>query len=178
MPVDTPSLSIRQVERADLLDVFRIEKQCFSQPWPFTAFESFLGEPGFLAAEYDGTIVGYVVSDTVPNYGRDIGHIKDLAVHADYRGDGIGRLLLERALVGLVFAGAALVKLEVRESNSPALALYRDEGFEPTQRVPRYYQDGEAALVMVLDLDDWQRRTRTVEHDVDAALDDDLTTGE
>ena len=164
-PVDGPSLSIRQVERADLLDVFRIEKTCFSQPWPYTAFESFLGEPGFLVAERDGVVVGYVVSDTVPNYGRDIGHIKDLAVHPDHRGDGFGRQLLERALVGLVFAGAALVKLEVRESNSPALALYRDEGFEPTQRVPRYYQDGEAALVMVLDLDDWQRQARAPDPD-------------
>jgi ribosomal-protein-alanine N-acetyltransferase len=170
-PADSQPLSIRQVERADLLDVFRLEKRCFSQPWPFAAFEQFLGESGFLLAERAGVVVGYVVADIVPNYGRDIGHIKDLAVHPEYRGQGIGRMLLNRALTDLFVADAALVKLEVRESNDPALALYRDEGFEPMRRVPRYYQDGEAALVMVLDLDGWATGTPTgpnVDADVDS----------
>ncbi len=148
---------IRQAERADLLSVFRIEKACFPQPWPFVAFEQFLGEPGFMVAVRDGGVVGYVVSDTVPNYGRDIGHVKDLAVHPDARGMGIGRQLLERALTALVLDGAAVVKLEVREGNDPAQSLYRDVGFEPMRRVPRYYGDGEAALVMVLDVAEWQR---------------------
>lgn len=156
---DSRPLSIRQVERADLLEIFRLEKRCFPQPWPFAAFEQFLGESGFMLAERTGVIVGYVVADIVPNYGRDIGHIKDLAVHPEYRGQGIGRTLLNRALVALSIADAALVKLEVRESNDPALDLYRDEGFEPMRRVPRYYQDGEAALVMVLDVDSWATGT-------------------
>jgi ribosomal-protein-alanine N-acetyltransferase len=170
-PANSRPLSIRQVERADLLDVFRIEKQCFSQPWPYAAFEQFLDESGFLLAERDGTVVGYVVADIVPNYGRDIGHIKDLAVHPEYRGQGVGRTLLQRALTDLFVTNTALVKLEVREGNDPALALYRDEGFEPMRRVPRYYQDGEAALVMVLDLDAWATGTPTgpdLDVDVDA----------
>lgn len=154
-PAGRQPLSLRQVERADLLDVFRIEKRCFSQPWPYAAFEQFLDESGFMLAERDSVVVGYVVADVIPNYGRDIGHIKDLAVHPEYRGQGIGRSLLERALTTLFVDSTALVKLEVRESNGPALDLYRDEGFEPMRRVPRYYDDGEAALVMVLDLDGW-----------------------
>jgi hypothetical protein len=39
----------------------------------------------------------------------------------------------------------------VRESNGPARSLYRDVGFAPARRVPRYYDDGEDALVMTLD---------------------------
>ncbi|SFK59332.1 ribosomal-protein-alanine N-acetyltransferase [Halogranum rubrum] len=154
-PAGSQPLSLRQVERADLLDVFRIEKQCFSQPWPYAAFEQFLGESGFMLAERDDVVVGYVVADVIPNYGRDIGHIKDLAVRPESRGQGVGRSLLERALTTLFVDSTALVKLEVRESNDPALDLYRDVGFEPMRRVPRYYDDGEAALVMVLDLDGW-----------------------
>ncbi|EJN58343.1 hypothetical protein HSB1_37600 [Halogranum salarium B-1] len=108
-----------------------------------------------MLAERDDVVVGYVVADVIPNYGRDIGHIKDLAVRPESRGQGVGRSLLERALTTLFVDSTALVKLEVRESNDPALDLYRDVGFEPMRRVPRYYDDGEAALVMVLDLDGW-----------------------
>jgi len=146
-------VTIREAEQADLLSVYRIEKTCFPQPWPFSAFERFLGEPGFLVADDGERVVGYVVSNLVPNHGRDIGHVKDLAVRPDARGRGVGRTLLERALVSLSIDGASLVKLEVRESNDPALSLYRDVGFEPMRRVPRYYEDGEDALLMVLDLD-------------------------
>lgn len=148
---------IRQAEQADLLDVFRLERSTFPQPWPFSAFESFLGEQGFLVAQTAGTpdIVGYVVSDTTPNYGRDIGHVKDLAVHPNARGRGLGRTLLHRSLETLSLAGAALVKLEVRATNDAAISLYRSEGFEPLRRIPRYYADGEDAFVMVLDLAEW-----------------------
>jgi ribosomal-protein-alanine N-acetyltransferase len=146
------TVAIRQAERADLLDVFRLERETFPQPWPYSAFESFLGEPGFLVATGDAGLLGYVVSDTTPNYGRDIGHVKDLAVHPDARRRGLGRRLLDRALAVLAASGAGLVKLEVRATNEAALALYRDEGFEPLRRVPRYYDDGEDAYVMVRDL--------------------------
>jgi ribosomal-protein-alanine N-acetyltransferase len=149
------SVELRPASQADLLSVFRIEKSAFPQPWPFSAFERFLEEPAFLVAARDQEIVGYVVADVTPNYGRDIGHVKDLAVRPDARGVGLGRRLLEQAIRRMAADGAALVKLEVRASNDPALALYRDEGFELLRRVPGYYEDGETALVMVLDIDEW-----------------------
>jgi ribosomal-protein-alanine N-acetyltransferase len=146
---------IRQAERADLLAVHRIEQEAFPQPWPFDAFEQSLGRPGFLVAVTaapDPGIVGYVVADSVPNHGRPLGHVKDIAVHADHRGQGIGTALLRRALSVLRTEGAASVKLEVRESNERARSLYREQGFEHRRTIPRYYNDGENALVMVLSL--------------------------
>ncbi|WP_410766494.1 ribosomal protein S18-alanine N-acetyltransferase [Haloferax sp. DFSO60] len=148
---------VRQVERADLLDVLRIERASFSQPWPYAAFESFVDEPAFLVAARGNEILGYVVADVMPNHGNDIGHIKDLAVHPDARGEGLGRRLLQQALSAMLLAGAAVVKLEVRVSNEPALSLYREVGFEPARRIPRYYADGEDAFIMVQDLSDWIR---------------------
>jgi ribosomal-protein-alanine N-acetyltransferase len=149
---------IRPVERADLLDVLSIERASFSEPWPYAAFESVLDAPAFLVAirptdREGGDIVGYVVGDVMPNHGRDIGHIKDLAVRPDARGEGLGRRLLREALFSLSLAGAVVVKLEARESNERALSLYRDEGFEPTRRMPNYYDDGEDALLLVVNLD-------------------------
>ncbi|MFC7230207.1 ribosomal protein S18-alanine N-acetyltransferase [Saliphagus sp. GCM10025308] len=146
-------VTIRQAERADLLAVVQIENTSFPQPWPYDAFTQFLGEPGFLVAETDdGRVAGYVVSDVTPNYGRDIGHVKDVAVHPDWRGSGIGSALLGRSLAVLASQGAHSVKLEVRESNDGAKRLYDRFGFDPLRRVPRYYDDGEDAIVMVREL--------------------------
>jgi ribosomal-protein-alanine N-acetyltransferase len=148
-------VAIRRVERADLLAVVRIERACFSDPWPRDAFERLLDEPAFLVAVRDDAVVGYIVADRTPNHGRDIGHIKDLAVHPDARGEGIGRTLLRSGLVRLRATGVAVVRLEVRESNDPARSLYADEGFEPIRRVGGYYRDGEDALVLIVDLAEW-----------------------
>ena len=151
-------MRIRRAQRADLLAVFRIEKACFPQPWPFSAFERFLDEPGFLVAATDADeVLGYVVSDVMPNYGRDIGHVKDLAVHPGVRGRGLGRRLLDRALETLSAEGAMLVKLEVREGNDAARSLYDDVGFRNLRRVRGYYEDGEDAVMMVLDVPEWRR---------------------
>jgi ribosomal-protein-alanine N-acetyltransferase len=163
---------IREARRADLLDVVRIEQSSFPQPWPYSAFEGFLDEPGFLVAtRSDGAVVGYVVGDVTPNFGRDIGHVKDLAVHPDERGRGLGRRLLERGLAVLAVGGATVVKLEVREDNEPAISLYRDVGFEPNRRVAGYYGDGSDAIVYTLDVAGWQRRRQVggVEDAGDAA---------
>ena len=147
--------SVRAAERADLLAVVRIERACFADPWPYDAFERLVDEPSFLVAERDGAIVGYVVADRTPNHGRDIGHVKDLAVHPDARGEGIGRTLLRSVLARLRGTGVEVVRLEVRESNAPARSLYASEGFEPIRRVSRYYRDGEDAIVLVVDLTRW-----------------------
>ena len=73
------------------------------------------------------------------------------------RSRGLGRELL-RALVRLAGdRGAQRVFLEVRPSNTPALALYHSEGFNEIGRRPRYYpaaQGREDALVMAIELVD------------------------
>jgi ribosomal-protein-alanine N-acetyltransferase len=142
--------TIRPAERADLLAVYRIEQEAFAQPWPFEAFENYLGATGFMVAAGEG-VLGYVVADTVPNHGRPLGHIKDIAVHADYRGRGVGTDLLRRGLATLETEQVRSVKLEVRASNEPARSLYEKFGFVHRRTVPRYYSDGEDALVLVRD---------------------------
>ncbi|MFB6172308.1 MAG: ribosomal protein S18-alanine N-acetyltransferase [Haloarculaceae archaeon] len=154
---ETGAPVVREAMQGDLLSVFRIEQRSFPQPWPFAAFERFVGAPGFLVAEVPGEagspgrIVGYVVADTVRDRGQPIGHVKDIAVHPDARGEGTGARLLERALSVLADQGVAWVKLEVREGNDAAISLYHQFGFAVRTTVPSYYGDGEDALVMVRD---------------------------
>lgn len=150
---ETGSISIRPAEEADLLAIFRIEKSSFSQPWPFAAFERYVDEPTFLVATDGMKIVGYVVADMIPNHGRALGHIKDIAVHPSRRGEGIGKKLLKQALSGLHVRGTYSVKLEVRASNDPAISLYQEFGFRYLRTIPQYYGDGEDALVMIVELD-------------------------
>jgi ribosomal-protein-alanine N-acetyltransferase len=147
--------TVRPAERADLLEVFRIEKASFPEPWPYAAFERFLDEPGFLVAARGTDVLGYAVCRVTPEHGREIGHLKDLAVRPDERRRGIGRLLVTRSLARMTAAGAVRAKLEVRASNDGARALYRRAGFEPARRLPRYYGDGEDALLMLVDLREW-----------------------
>jgi ribosomal-protein-alanine N-acetyltransferase len=148
----------RETVRADLLAVFRIEKASFTQPWPYRAFERFLGIPGFLVADVaDGgeasEVAGYVVANSERQRGRPLGHIKDIAVDPAYRERGIGATLLERALDAMRHQQARTVKLEVRESNDRALALYRRYGFVHRHTAQGYYADGEDALVLVREFD-------------------------
>ena len=153
-PASGPAdVRLRPAERGDLLAIHRIERLSFPQPWPYRVFESFLGEPGFLVAEGAGrTILGYAVGDVVPNHGRGVGHVKDLAVHPDHRGRGVGSRLLAELLGVLSRRGARSITLEVRASNEPAIELYRAFGFEPLRRVQGYYDDGEDAVVMIREL--------------------------
>ncbi|MCL9812833.1 ribosomal protein S18-alanine N-acetyltransferase [Natranaeroarchaeum aerophilus] len=158
---DVPSdIRIRQAERADLLAVYRIEKASFASPWPFEAFERQLSDPGFLVAVEEGggengggvdtaNVIGFVVADLVPNHGQPLGHIKDLAVHPEFRGEGVGTTLLRHGLKSLQEQSVSSVKLEVREENDGAQRLYSRFGFQPLRRVPRYYDDGEDAIIMI-----------------------------
>jgi ribosomal-protein-alanine N-acetyltransferase len=148
---DPPAVQTREAVRADLLSVFRIEKASFAQPWPYRAFERFLGTSGFLVADMQD-VVGYVVADDIRNHGRPLGHVKDIAVGPEFRGQGVGATLLERAIDVLHERRVHAVKLEVRASNERALSLYRRYGFIHRQTSPGYYADGEDALVLVREL--------------------------
>jgi ribosomal-protein-alanine N-acetyltransferase len=151
-PTENDPVQIRPAVRADLLAINRIERASFPQPWPFVAFERYLGKPGFLVAEEGEAIVGYVVADVIPNHGRPLGHIKDIAVHPDRRGEGIGSTLIRRALSVLGARNVGSVKLEVRDDNVRAQSLYRDFGFEHQRTVTTYYENGDDALVMIKEL--------------------------
>lgn len=82
----------------------------------------------------------------------DDSHVTTIAVHPDYRGKGIGELMLS-SLIGISYEiGARMVTLEVRVSNSVAQNLYRKYGFKEAGVRRRYYSDNhEDALIMWTD---------------------------
>ena len=67
---------------------------------------------------------------------RRDGYILFLAVHPEYRGEGLGR-----RLVAAVVDDHGTVTCHARASNDDALAFYEHLGFEVKRRVERYYED-------------------------------------
>lgn len=95
-----------------------------------------------------GPVLGYVqlwhVTDEI--------HLLNVAVDAAQRRRGFGRILVHEVIGYAREHSAARVLLEVRVSNSAAIALYQALGFEEFNRRKRYYDDGEDAIEMMLTL--------------------------
>ena len=84
------------------------------------------------------------------NLGEEV-EVLDVAVAAKHRRQGNARFLLEEFLRLVQQRGIRSVFLEVRESNVPAIALYRKLGFSTSGRRPNYYrQPDEAAILLHL----------------------------
>ena len=75
-----------------------------------------------------------------------------VATDPRYRRRGFARALIEEMIVDGRKQGARRVTLEVRPSNHAARRLYHTLGFVEVGRRPRYYRDGEDALLLDLDL--------------------------
>ena len=78
------------------------------------------------------------------------GDLQILKVGVDpaWRRHGIARVLLARVADDARNLGARTSSLEVRAANAGAQALYAALGYETLGRRPRYYSDGEDALIM------------------------------
>jgi ribosomal-protein-alanine N-acetyltransferase len=92
-----------------------------------------------------GTVVGYGGCWLIAGEA----HISTIAVHPDYRGKGLGELLLIGMLQRALNLGGEYSVLEVRVSNEPAQALYRKHEYVIVGRRTGYYRDnGEDAYLM------------------------------
>ncbi len=148
------SLKIRLGEIADFVDVIRLEKAVFSDPWSQEAIFSELRADAMrlpLIAELGGTLCGYLMAWRV----ADQLHILNIATDPQYLRRGVGTALLLKAVRLAVEGGQSEVTLEVRESNFGARAFYRRHHFAEVGVRPGYYQDNkENAIIMTANCSD------------------------
>ncbi len=141
-------IKITDMTERHIKEVVQIEKVSFPTPWPRQTFEfeilyNELAE--YLVALDGRKVVGYGGMWMVLNEA----HITNLAVHPQYRGIGIGRMLMLSLMQRAVSLDADRMTLEVRPSNGPARDLYHSLGFMECGLRKGYYQDNnEDAIIM------------------------------
>ncbi len=140
-------MKIRQMLMQDVSAIAELEKICFSDPWSENSIASELDNrlSYWLVAEVDSRVVGYVGSQSV----LDGADMMNLAVSPDYRRQGIGEALVEALVAHLKQKNIIVLLLEVRVSNTSAIALYEKLGFVQVGCRPRYYHNPrEDALIL------------------------------
>lgn len=159
---------VEPMSLADLDQVIAIERVAFSAPWSLRAYRYEILENEYstmLVARKAPPTPGWsALKSSLLNLGRpfpvlsyggfwllvDEIHISTIAVHSDWRGRGLGELLLLSLLEHGLKLGAHRGTLEVRVSNLPAQELYRKYGFRTISRQKSYYADNnEDAYIMV-----------------------------
>ncbi|HEY4555053.1 MAG TPA: ribosomal protein S18-alanine N-acetyltransferase [Lysobacter sp.] len=147
-----PRATLRPMRESDVDAVHAIEVRAYPFPWTAGIFRD------CLRAEYpcwvlvdDGRVIGYFLMSLA----ADEAHLLNICVAPEAQGAGHGRRML-RAAVQLARGRAQRIFLEVRPSNTGAIALYFSEGFNEIGRRPRYYPAAnngrEDALVMAIEL--------------------------
>jgi ribosomal-protein-alanine N-acetyltransferase len=155
----------------DIPEVSRVERQCFSNPWPQSAYRRELRN---LANNYyvvlwyrpdhpdeavrhesRGGLSGLLPfvrrheqrsTDQVVGFGGmwilyDEAHVTTIGVAPTHRGKGLGELLLVDLFEHAWQRNAEWLTLEVRVSNESAQSLYHKYGFSRQGLRRRYYSD-------------------------------------
>jgi len=137
-------------EMRHLSDIAKLEKLCFSLPWNEKMILSQYPDEMhvFLVCEDElGRLCGYVGMMFV----LDEGYIANVAVSPEYRRRGLADMLINELEKRAKELKLSFMTLEVRESNSAAIALYEKHGFNPVGRRKKYYElPTEDAILMTL----------------------------
>jgi ribosomal-protein-alanine N-acetyltransferase len=149
------NVALRRLEADDLAEVEAIERESYPTPWSRAMFDAELRKPSSLALGAfieDDLLVGYAF---VSRY-VDAWHVMNVAVSLAFRRRGIAVALLERLFEITATDPRRGYTLEVRVSNTGAIALYEKLGFEARGVRRGYYTDNrEDALIM------WREPTPT-----------------
>ncbi len=152
-----PGLLLRRMTLDDLDSVMEIAREGFTNPWSPELMKREMihewstvlvatsrQEPG-APERVLGFLVFWLVHDEV--------HVLNVAIALSARRKGVGRALMREAAERGRAGKAILATLEVRRSNTPAITLYEELGYRQVGiRVNYYADEGEDAIVMVLDL--------------------------
>lgn len=145
-------IRLELLSKDNLESVWELEKVCFQDPWTIGMFES----------EIDNDISVFIVAvdeenEKVVAYAGvwltlDFGDITNIAVHPDYRREGLGSRLLSTIVDLCKERDIERVCLEVKETNLSAIEFYKKSGFLQDGIRKKYYQNTYDAYLMSLDL--------------------------
>jgi [ribosomal protein S18]-alanine N-acetyltransferase len=143
-------LEIAKAVRADVDAIHAIEEASFPAPWRRDFFVGELLSDGRynVVARRDGIIIGYLFAMWI----FDEMHVNKIAVVETERRRGVADALMAACFEFARLKGVTSISLEVRKSNRGAQDFYSHLDFKSSFIRPRYYPDGEGAVVMVRQL--------------------------
>ena len=139
-------IEVVSADRGDAIEIAALAAGSLREPWPADSFEREiqLAEARVSVAREGSLGIGYLSARRI----ADEVHILSIAVDPARRRRGVARALLDALLCEEQARGARSALLEVRTSNLSARAFYESVGFVAVGRRPRYYANGEDALLM------------------------------
>ena len=140
-------LSVRPPQLSDARALAEAEIACFADPWvPQFFVAEILADGRFnrLLVDPAGQMVAYLFCAW--QY-LDL-HVLKVATLPQFQRGGIATRLMALAEVHMTEMGGESLILEVRPSNVPAIALYAALNYDRVGVLPKYYQDGEDAVIM------------------------------
>ena len=151
VPAPPTVYEIHTLTEKHLKEVLRLNLRCFPKGENYTkyTFNYLLEMPNGLSYRVvtksdEMTAFLFVAADD-----KGIGHITTIGVAPEHRQRGLAKMLIEKAEKALRERKIFTVVLEVRIGNTAAQNLYRTCGYAITQRVNKYYNNGEDCFIMV-----------------------------
>lgn len=152
-------LALQPLTSEHLAEAVSLDQRCFGGLWTESGYQREMESPnsdllilqpvqmdadGVAAGGNPSSLIGLACAWSI----LDESHITLLAVDPRYRHQGFGQLLLYTLLVLAYQRGLEWATLEVRISNQAAIGLYQKYGFASVGNRPKYYPDGEDALIL------------------------------
>lgn len=134
---------------SDAKGLAELDKQVFASPWSEKSFSDELNNEiaVYYVARDNGKIIAYAGFWHV----ADEGDITNIAVLPEYRRKKIASRLIEKMIKEAKKRSLTLLTLEVRCSNTAAIALYEKYGFKIIGSRKKYYTNPvEDAYIMTL----------------------------
>jgi tRNA threonylcarbamoyladenosine biosynthesis protein TsaB len=152
--VDAATLTLHDMTASDVEEVAAIESRVQSFPWTRKNFTDGLasGYRGWVVRRM-GAMLGFALVMDAP----DMAHLLVIGVRPDAQRQGVGERLLRRCIDHCRQSGLPALTLEVRPSNTQAIAFYHRHGFVQVGLRRGYYpasQGREDAWIMTLPLAD------------------------
>ena len=145
--------TLRNYKTGDLSKILEMEKNIFPQPWPERFFEYIIDTAFglFIIAEKEGKIIGYIIGCLRERRNSQgislLGHVLNIAVSQEWRGKGIGTMMMDELESRFILLETTQSFLEVRVSNIIAQKFYAHRGYFTSGRIKDYYVE-EDALIM------------------------------
>ncbi|ELC8442060.1 ribosomal protein S18-alanine N-acetyltransferase [Clostridium perfringens] len=141
------SYRIESMNSSHVKGIFEVSKLSLAESWNIESIEKELSNKlaKYLVALDGNKVIGFVGMWIV----FDEGDITNIAVHPDYRKQGVGNLLMDSLIALCKESNITSLTLEVRESNLPAQNLYKKHKFtEEGVRKNFYDNPKENAIIM------------------------------